>query len=161
MNRGTLASLLLACMWIVSLALPSPVGAEVMLQCISGEPDRPGLKMGVVLERPFELDYRYRPPSWQTSICLPDDWQKTLVRKDGAMLYHFPSRGKSRGFGTEVQLSLSGDGEWVAQRLERPRNASRKFAETAYNAELADRVYQIYESEFGQFGYDRDSWRGM
>ena len=30
------------------------------------------------------------PPYWQTAICLPDDWQKTLVGKDGAMLYDYP-----------------------------------------------------------------------
>jgi len=31
------------------------------------------LNAGKSLESQFQLDYRYAPAEWQTSICLPDD----------------------------------------------------------------------------------------
>jgi hypothetical protein len=34
-------------------------------------------------------DFRYSPVWWQTAIGLPDDWQKTLVSKEGALLYEY------------------------------------------------------------------------
>ena len=39
---------------------------------------------------PWTIDFRYAPPWWQTAICLPDDWQKTLVGKEGSLLYDYP-----------------------------------------------------------------------
>jgi hypothetical protein len=58
---------------------------------------------------------------------------------------------------TRVGLSEA----WVAERLQKPRNASRKLHEPAYDADLASRVYQIYREDFEQFGYDRSSWQGL
>ncbi|MGI8416688.1 MAG: hypothetical protein ACR2P2_10905 [Nakamurella sp.] len=37
------------------------------------------------------IDFRYAPPSRWTLICPPDDPHKTLVREDGALLYHYRS----------------------------------------------------------------------
>ncbi len=67
----------------------------------------------------LRIDFRYAPVWWQTSICLPDDWQKTLVGKEGTLLYDFP--GKHSGFKTRIGMRL-GDGEkWVRQELVSPR----------------------------------------
>jgi len=55
-----------------------------------------------------KADFRYSPPWWQTAICLPDDWQKTLVSKEGALLYDYP--GEFSGFGTKVAIALEGAG---------------------------------------------------
>ncbi len=80
----------------------------------------PPLKLGMPLDRPYELDLRFHPDSWQTYICLVDDGQKTLVGKDGALLYDYP--GPYADFGTRVQVALSGPGgEWVSQSLASPR----------------------------------------
>lgn len=49
----------------------------------------------------------------------------------------------------------------IADRLKQPLNASRKLAEPAYDAGLAQRVYRIYACDFERFGYERDSWQGM
>ena len=65
------------------------------------------------------VDFRYAPPWWQTAICLPDDWQKTLVGKEGALLYDFP--GRHSGFKTRVAVGLEGESEWVRQELVSPR----------------------------------------
>ena len=51
----------------------------------------------------FTADYRYAPPWWQTCIGLPDDWQKTLVSKEGVLLYDY-IRGNE--FGTRVSVGL-------------------------------------------------------
>ena len=55
---------------------------------------------------PWTVDFRYAPPVWQTSICLPDDWQKTLVGQDGSLLYDYP--GRHSGFGTRITLGAVG-----------------------------------------------------
>jgi hypothetical protein len=68
---------------------------------------------------PWLIDFRYAPPWWQTAICLPDDWQKTLVGKDGALLYDYP--GKYAGFGTRIVAGAVGELEWVGQELASPR----------------------------------------
>ncbi len=73
--------------------------------------------VGTELERPYELDFRFEPPQWQTAICLVDDWQKTLVDKSGDLLYDYP--GPFGDFGTRVQAGFAdGDAEWVSQSLE-------------------------------------------
>lgn len=56
----------------------------------------------------FVLDYRFAPPWWQTCIGLPDDWQKTLVSKEGSLLYDY-IRGAE--YGTTVSIGLAGGGE--------------------------------------------------
>jgi hypothetical protein len=67
----------------------------------------------------WTIDFRYAPPSWQTAICLPDDWQKTLVGKDGCLLYDYP--GSYAGFGTRITFALSNETRWVNQELVSPR----------------------------------------
>ena len=65
-------------------------------------------------------DLRFSPPWWQTAICLPDDWQKTLVSKEGALLYDYP--GDFSGFGTRVAPGIDGAGPTSAtQTMDDPR----------------------------------------
>jgi hypothetical protein len=68
---------------------------------------------------PRVIDFRYAPPWWQTSICLPDDWQKTLVGKEGSLLYNYP--GSYAGFGTRITFWLQGETRWLKQELASPR----------------------------------------
>lgn len=67
----------------------------------------------------WRLDHRFAPPQWQTAICLPDDWQKTLVARDGALLYDYP--GKFGGFGTRITFGLDTNCTWTTQALVSPR----------------------------------------
>jgi hypothetical protein len=68
----------------------------------------------------FLIDFRYSPPWWQTAICLPDDWQKTLVSKEGALLYEYP--GEFSGFGTKVAIALEGAAAGkTSQTMDNPR----------------------------------------
>ena len=67
----------------------------------------------------YTADYRYAPPWWQTCIGLPDDWQKTLVSKEGVLLYDY-IRGNE--FGTRVSVGLESAGETTsAQAMPDPR----------------------------------------
>lgn len=45
------------------------------------------------MDSKHQIDFRFAPPSAWTSICLPDDPYKTLVRDDGALLYGYKSDG--------------------------------------------------------------------
>jgi hypothetical protein len=65
------------------------------------------------------VDHRYAPRWWQTAICLPDDWQKTLVGREGTLLYNF--QGKFSGFKTRITLDLAEPTQWVRQELVSPR----------------------------------------
>lgn len=76
-----------------------------------------GLKTGTPLPDPCLLDYRFAPADWQTSICLPDDWQKSLVSKQGEMLYSFP--GRYEGFGTRIQVKADWTDETEVTREQR------------------------------------------
>ena len=68
---------------------------------------------------PWKVDFRYTIPWWQTLICLPDDWQKSLVGKDGELLYDYP--GKIAGFQTRITCGIEGPTTWVKQELASPR----------------------------------------
>ncbi|MGZ4963300.1 MAG: hypothetical protein ACXWBP_02520 [Limisphaerales bacterium] len=66
----------------------------------------------------WTLDYRYAPASWQTAICLPDDWQKSLVDKDGVLLYDYVR--KTQTCDTKIALTIDGQ-KFLKQELSAPR----------------------------------------
>jgi hypothetical protein len=82
--------------------------------------DAPPAPAPDILADKLMADYRYSPPWWQTAIGLPDDWQKTLVSKEGALLYDYP--GDFSGFGTRVAVALEGAGTTSsAQAMDDPK----------------------------------------
>ena len=62
---------------------------------------------------------------------------------------------------TEILTRLGLPETWAAERLEHPQNASRKLKEPVFDEQLAERVYQCFAPDFDEFGYDRESWRGL
>jgi hypothetical protein len=92
---------------------------------------------------PWTLDFRYAPPVWQTSICLPDDWQKTLVGKDGALLYDYP--GQFSGFGTKITPGLAERTDWVEQRLAGPRLPVVITKLRSGNVEVLEEAFAVTE----------------
>ncbi|MGQ9592824.1 MAG: phosphodiester glycosidase family protein, partial [Planctomycetota bacterium] len=81
--------------------------------------DAPPAPLGSEEAADLTADFRYSPPWWQVTICLPDDWQKTLVSREGDLLYDY--RG-AEGFGTRVSISVAGAGGAArTQELASPR----------------------------------------
>ena len=78
------------------------------------------LTMGALTAGAFErVDFSFSPPEWQTAICLPDDPNKSLVDKSGALLYHFKQGG--REFGTRIVAEAAEGAVWKKQELHSPR----------------------------------------
>jgi hypothetical protein len=70
----------------------------------------------------LSVDFRYMPPEWQTSICLPDDPFKSIVDKSGDLLYHYLRIKKvTEGFRTQVRIQIADDLVWEKQELHSPR----------------------------------------
>ena len=95
------------------------------------------------------VDFRYSPPEWQTSICLPDDPYKTLVDRTGDLLYHYGKGGRGREFGTRIAVQVLTNATWQSQTLESPRvpivqtrrtGAGLEIIEEAFAAAPADPV---------------------
>jgi len=61
------------------------------------------------------VDFRYAMPWWQTAICLPDDPDKTLVGKDGQILFDYGRAGGYRDFAICLQPDLVDGTSWVKQ----------------------------------------------
>ena len=97
----------------------------------------------------YELDFKYKPAEWQTSICLPDDWQKSLIGKNGTMLYDHYAR--SPEFATRMKLSLSsGKDEWISQKLESSKTPVVSTV-TKYNGlELTEQTFAVTDDADGK-----------
>ena len=68
------------------------------------------------------VDFGYKPPEWQTSICLPDDPFKSIVDKSGELLYHYHRiKGGTDSFWTRVGVRIANDVVWKKQQLHSPR----------------------------------------
>ncbi len=89
----------------------------------------------------FTLDHRYAPPYWQTSICLPDDWQKTLVGKDGSLLYDY--RGKFADFKTRITAGVAGPAEWERQELVSPRVPITRTLKRAGGVTIVEEAFAV------------------
>ncbi len=87
------------------------------------------------------VDFAYAPPKWQTAICLPDDPQKSLVDKSGALLYHYGKGGKE--FATRVVLEVVGDAVWQKQELHSPRIPLVRTYRTAEGLRIVEEAFAI------------------
>lgn len=86
------------------------------------------------------VDFRYAPAWWQTAICLPDDWQKTLVGRDGCLLYDYP--GKFADFKTRIRANIEG-AEWVKQELASPRIPIVRTMKRAGSVEIVEEAFAL------------------
>ncbi|HEY5915471.1 MAG TPA: hypothetical protein VJA21_33220 [Verrucomicrobiae bacterium] len=96
---------------------------------------------GVLPDAEWSIDFRYSAPSWQTAICLPDDWQKTLVGRDGSLLYDYP--GKYGGFGTRATFEIGANAEWVSQELISPRIPVVRTIQRAGVLEITQEAFAV------------------
>ena len=65
----------------------------------------------------LKIDHSYRPPWWQTLVCLPDDPVKTLVGKEGQIFGDFNYPGP-RHFSFALQFDSKTPATWKSQELQ-------------------------------------------
>ena len=100
------------------------------------------LAVGVLSARASErVDFSFSPPEWQTAICLPDDPNKSLVDKSGALLYHFGMGG--REFGTRISVEVADDAVWQKQELHSPRVPVVKTYRTADGLSITEEAFAV------------------
>lgn len=88
------------------------------------------------------VDFRFAPPEWQSSICLPDDPQKTLVDKSGELLYHYRKGG--REFGTRIGVEVTPDAAWKKQELHSARvPIVRTFRESPGGLSVTEEAFAV------------------
>lgn len=65
----------------------------------------------------LKADFRYAPPFWQSTICLPDDAYKTVVDEHGNLMIHtlpVSQYGEPR---TLIGIDITNDAKWAGQHL--------------------------------------------
>ena len=87
------------------------------------------------------VDFSFSPPEWQTAICMPDDPNKTLVDKSGALLYHFGKGG--REFGTRITVQVADDAVWQKQELHSPRVPVVKTCRVAAGLSITEEAFAV------------------
>lgn len=71
----------------------------------------------------FPVDFQYAPSFWQSTYCFPDDPYKSLVGKNGELLYGHPGlEAELDAFAHRVWVGLKNEvkGQYVEQKLEAP-----------------------------------------
>ena len=90
------------------------------------------------------VDFRYALPWWQTAICLPDDPDKTLVGKEGQLLFDYGRAGVHggvRGFALCIQPDLAGGTAWGMQGTMSPRVPVVQTWKTADGVEILEETF--------------------
>ena len=83
--------------------------------------DKPMIAKPLALDQ--SVDFRYAPPWWQSTYCFPDDPYKSLVGKNGELLYGHAGIGHPLDefpYIVKVGLHCDGEGKYVEQKLEAP-----------------------------------------
>ena len=91
---------------------------------------------------PGPVDFRYALPWWQTAICLPDDPDKTLVGKEGQLLFDFGGGG-ARNFGLCLQVEMTGGAKWVRQETVSARAPIVETWKDAAGVELLEETFVV------------------
>jgi hypothetical protein len=86
------------------------------------------------------VDFRYALPWWQTAICLPDDPDKTLVGREGQLLFDY-GHGGVRNFALCIQPDLAGVTVWGKQDTLSPRVPVVQTWKTADGVEILEETF--------------------
>jgi len=88
----------------------------------------------------WEVNFKYAPKTWRTLICFPDDWQKTQVNSDGALLYEFQ---RPRGFETRLKAGMLRDAKTIRQELLDPRIPVVRTVKRSDSVELTEEAFAM------------------
>jgi hypothetical protein len=101
---------------------------------------------GALSREPKQVDFRYAMPWWQTAICLPDDPDKTLVGKDGQVLFDY-GRGGYRDFGICLQPDVAGGTKWTKQETLSARTPIVQTHKTAGGVDVLEETFVAVPTE--------------
>jgi hypothetical protein len=90
------------------------------------------------------------------------DTQRSVLLTDlipFSRIYHMETEFRSGV--TEILTRMGLPESWAAERLQHPQNATRKLAQPVFDESLAERAFRCFAGDFDEFGYDRESWRGL
>ncbi|HTL18007.1 MAG TPA: hypothetical protein VL793_12275, partial [Patescibacteria group bacterium] len=90
------------------------------------------------------VDFHFAPPEWQTAICFPDDPDKSLVDRNGDLLYHYGKGG--REFGTRVGVIVDTNAVWTSQDLTSPRVPIVRTTFQAGDLEILQEAFAVPET---------------
>lgn len=90
-----------------------------------------------------KVDFRYSLPWWQSAICLPDDPDKTLVGKEGQVLFDFGAREGFRSFGIMCQPTVVGELKWLRQETVSPRAPIVRTFQDADGVEVTQETFVV------------------
>lgn len=126
---------------LIRLLIAMPVFAGLSIFVVGADRARAEVKCHPQRGETAKVDFRYSPAWWQTSICLPDDWQKTLVDKEGSLLYDYP--GKFSDFKTRIRADVDGRAEWVKQEMESPRVPIVRTLKRVGSVEILEEAFAL------------------
>lgn len=72
------------------------------------------------------VDFRYAPSWWQTAINLPESPRKTMIGKNGQLMYEYPAVitdpkiPQNLGFSTLISFTAGENNVWKSQQLYKP-----------------------------------------
>lgn len=93
------------------------------------------------------VDFRYAMPWWQTAICLPDDPDKTLVGKEGQILFDYGHAEGYRDFAICLQPDLAGGTKWVKQETLSARTPIVQTQKTAGGVKVLEETFVVVPSK--------------
>jgi hypothetical protein len=98
--------------------------------------------MAPSVSSPDKVDFRYALPWWQTAICLPDDPDKTLVGKEGQLLFDYGGGGV-RNFGLSLQPEMVGGTKWIRQQTVSARAPIVQTLKDADGVEVLEETFVV------------------
>lgn len=117
-NRRTFLASGTAAGLLTGLDLPATLRAADTSQSAQAKPES-----AMPLDH-ARVDFHFAPSDFQSTICFPDDPDKTVLGKHGDLRYDFPSSPFAGidQFGTIVEFTLAGMGRdtWLHQHMEAP-----------------------------------------
>lgn len=99
-----------------------------------------------------EVNYKYAPPWWQTSINQPEIARKSIVGKNGELMYEFPVANNNQqqlGFGTVISFRTGEKETWINQQLYNARIPMVITRKELNNINITEETFAVAPLLFG------------
>ncbi len=98
-----------------------------------------------------EVNYKYAPSWWQTLINQPESARKSVVGKNGELMYEFPNANSNQqsGFGTVIRFSAGEKETWANQQLYNARIPMLITRKELNNIKVTEETFAVAPLLFG------------